>query len=126
MSTDNKLIHTQPHTGGEKEVTIKRRPGRPKGSVANKQNREAMKRQFSRVITPKKFRDMVEKVYDQGMEGDKSSQKLIFEYGMIKPGMEVEHAGGDYGVQIIINDMKPEKEVIDDAVWEEKEESSEA
>jgi len=96
----------------------KRKPGRPKGSVANKQNREAMKRQFSRVITPKKFANMVEKVYEQGMEGDKASQRLVFEYGMIKPGMEAEQQGGFGGIQIIIGDMKEESviegEVIDD------------
>ncbi len=108
------------------EIAVqKRKPGRPKGSVANKQTREAMKRQFSRVITPKKFANMVEKVYEQGMEGDKASQRLVIEYGMIKPGMEVERRGDIGGIQIIINDMKDEK-VIEDGVWEEKEESSEA
>lgn len=104
------------------EIAVqKRKPGRPKGSVANKQNREAMKRQFSRVITPKKFANMVEKVYEQGMEGDKASQRLVFEYGMIKPGMEVEQQGGFGGLQIIINDMKPEETEIEGEIIEMEE-----
>ena len=117
MESGNNLINTQSHTGGE----IKRR-GRPKGSVANKQTREAMKRQFSRVITPKKFASMVELVYNQAMDGDKKSQGLIFEYGMIKPGMEVDQPRGGIGIQIVINDMKDEN-VIEDGVWQEEAEA---
>jgi len=111
MTDTNNLINPHTHIRGEKEVTVKRKAGRPKGSVANKQTREAMKRQFSRVITPKKFALMVEKVYEQGMEGDKASQRLVFENGMIKPGMEGDSQSRDYGVQIVINSMEGPKEI---------------
>jgi hypothetical protein len=87
-----------------------------------------MKRKFGRVITPQKFGKLVELIYDQAVgkaeteEGKKiapckQSQKLIFEYAMVKPGFEPENQGGTGGVQIIINDMQEktiEGEVIDD------------
>ena len=133
MSTDNNLIHTQSHIRGEKEVTVRRKRGRPRGSVQNKALKEAMKRKFGKVITPQKFGKLVELVYDQAMGKEeapcKISQKLIFEYGMIRPGNEVEHGPSDYGVQIVINDMntKTIDGDIEDGVWEEeKEESTEA
>ena len=102
MATDKSMIYPHSHTRGE----IKRKPGRPKGSVENADTKRAMKRQFSKVVKPGVFRDIVQKVVDQSLEGDIQSQKLIFEYGMIKPGQEVESQNRAFGVQIVINDMK--------------------
>jgi MinD superfamily P-loop ATPase len=93
-------------------VAVKKRRGRPPGSVENKAIREAMKRKFGKIISPRKFGELVELIYGQAMEGEKQSQKLIFEYAMVKPGFEPEERNKDHNIQIIINDMKPEKEEI--------------
>lgn len=114
IGTDSdKLITAQSHTGGK----IRNKGGRPRGAVGNKAIKEAMKRKFGRVVTAQKFGALVQLVYDQAMGVDdkpcKASQKLIFEYGMIKPQNEVEQASSGGGVTIVIGSMEREEKVID-------------
>jgi hypothetical protein len=127
-------------TTQKKAITIdkpRNKGGRPKGSVTNKAIKEAMKRKFGRVITPQKFGKLVQLIYDQAMgveetefgervkkEPCKASQRLIFDYAMIKPGQEVESASKDHSIQIIISDMPTRTQIegeIEDAVYEEEE-----
>lgn len=121
MTDTDKLIQTPTHTRGE----IKRKPGRPVGSKAKNETKRAMKRQFARVVKPGVFRDIVQKVADQALKGDINSQKLIFEYGMLKPSQEVESQARDFGITINIGSMEDKtievKEDIEDGVWEEEE-----
>ena len=104
-------------------MELKRKPGRPKGAVQNKAIKDAMKRKFGRVITPQKFGALVELIYDQAVGKEevdgkkvppcKASQKLIFEYAMIKPANEVDGVQGNSQIVINIGDMEPVKTFSD-------------
>ena len=104
--TDNEI---QPHSHtGEEKVLKRRKAGRPRGAVENKAIREAMKRKFGRVVTPQKFGKLIELIYDQAMEGEKQSQKLLFDYGLPKDLLDSDNKGS-MNVQIVINDMVPKE-----------------
>ena len=105
--TDNG-IQTQSHMREEKGLKPRRKPGRPRGAVENKAIREAMKRKFGRVVTPQKFGKLIELIYDQAMEGEKQSQKLLFDYGLPKDLLDSDNKG-QLNVQIVINDMVPKE-----------------
>ena len=111
VADTEKGINPQSHTREEKGLK-RRKPGRPRGAVENKAIREAMKRKFGRVVTPRKFGKLIELIYDQAMEGEKQSQKLLFDYGLPKDLLDSDNKGS-MNVQIVINDMVPKEVIIE-------------
>ena len=128
IETDDKLITAQSHMVGEK-----RKRGRPKGTTGagrppgskNKLSllKEAIAQDF--VNLAKRESKAVFKVLAQkAKEGDPAMIKLFLDKVLPNAQTETQAVRGDFGINIVINDMRTEEKVIEDAVWEEKEEQT--
>lgn len=89
-----------------KSVAKRKRGGRPKGA----KNRttllsEAIKNDFTR-LARSRSRKIFEKLTEQAMEGEPWAVKLFMDKVLPNATEESAQRKGDFGIQIVINDMK--------------------
>ena len=102
VGTDQSLIQTQPHTGGEK----KNKGGRPKGSKSKTTLlSEAIANDFTR-LARSNSRKVFKTLADKAIEGEPWAVKLFMDKVVPNAQPVVETGMKDFGIQIIINDMK--------------------
>jgi len=131
----DKLNNTHSHTRGEidqegtEAITAPKRRGRPKGQGGRKKGsknkstllQEAIKGNWRRLAS-QNAKDVFKELAKQAKAGEPWAVKLFMDKLVPNAVDEKDIARGDLGITIVINDMKEEKEVIEDAVWQEKEE----
>jgi len=118
VGTDQSLIQTQPHTGGEK----KNKGGRPKGSKSKTTLlSEAIANDFTR-LARSNSRKVFKTLADKAIEGEPWAVKLFMDKIIPNASREQEVKTGDFGITINISSMERSeiKEVIEDGVWEEE------
>ena len=130
IEIDDDLNHTQSHMAGENsEKPSKTRSkalsekgggkprGRPKGSKNNTTLlQEAIKNNFTK-LAKQRSRKIFEKLTEEAIAGEPWAIKLFMDKIIPNASNEVEQKVKDFGIQIVINDMKSvestEKPVIE-------------
>jgi len=110
--TDDKLIHDHSHNEGEnqqkesKSLIKKNKGGRPKGSKSKTTLlSEAIANDFTR-LARSNSRKVFKTLADKAIEGEPWAVKLFMDKVVPNAQPVVETGMRDYGIQIVINDMK--------------------
>ena len=119
VTDTDRLINPQSHTGQEIE---KRGRGRPKGSTgkgrpAGSKNKTTLLKaaiadDFTR-LARKESRAVFQKLAEMAKGGDQAMIKLFMDKVLANAAPEGVVTKGDFGINIVISDMRPEEKVLE-------------